>query len=183
MVVLAGRPTQDIAMSARITIEVWSDSHPRRHELVELVDELQQAAWTWVRFEWHRSNHLLVALTGGEVVGFLRFVVQDIGSDDEHALVAYRGEVLTEAKVLSFGVKPTLRRQGIGRALQEGCLREAARLGCYQVRSHSGGEHDENHQLKLAMGFGVHPVIRDTDNRGVYFVMPLRALDFQRGTD
>jgi GNAT superfamily N-acetyltransferase len=167
-------------MRARITIEVWNESHPRRQELVDLVDELQQAAWTWIRFEWHRSNHLLVGLVDGEVVGFLRFVVQDIGSDDEHALVSYHGEVLTEAKVLAFGVKPALRRQGIGRALQEACLREATRLGCYQVRSHSGGEHDENHQLKLALGFGVHPVIRDTDNRGVYFVMPLRALHLRQ---
>jgi GNAT superfamily N-acetyltransferase len=175
MVVLARWPMAGTVPSESMIIESWNESQPRRSELVALVDELQQAAWAWVRFEWHRSNHLLIAQAEGQVVGFLRFVVQDIGSDDEHAPVTHRGQVLTEAKILAFGVKSAFRRQGIGRALQEACLHEAKQLGCYQVRSHSSGEHDENHHLKLAMGFGVHPVIRDGDNQGVYFVMPLRS--------
>ncbi len=80
---------------------------------------------------------------------------------------------LLEAKILAFGVLPAYRRRGIGRALQEAALSEAVRLGCYQVRSYSGGNNGENHRLKLAMGFGVHAVIRGEDREGVYFILPL----------
>jgi GNAT superfamily N-acetyltransferase len=81
---------------------------------------------------------------------------------------------VTEAKILAFGVDSTHQRQGIGRALQEAALHVARTLGCYQVRSYSGGSNEANHHLKLSMGFGVHPVVRGTDTRGVYFVMPLK---------
>jgi GNAT superfamily N-acetyltransferase len=84
------------------------------------------------------------------------------------------GERLIEAKVIAFGVDETHRRKGIGRALQEMLIRRACALHCYQVRSHSGGEHLENHALKLAMGFGVHPIVRGDDDRGAYFILPLR---------
>jgi GNAT superfamily N-acetyltransferase len=98
---------------------------------------------------------------------------QHIGSDAEHETVLLNGVALTEAKVLAFGVIPAQQRQGIGRALQEAALWRAERLGCYQVRSHSSGSHTANHALKLAMGFGVHPIVRGDDKGGVYFVMPL----------
>ena len=41
------------------------------------------------------------------------------------------------------------------------------------MRSHSSRNNRENHRLKLAMGFGVHPVLRGDDREGVYFMMPL----------
>jgi GNAT superfamily N-acetyltransferase len=102
-------------------------------------------------------------------------VTQVIGTDADHDPILFDGTSVTEAKILAFGVDSTHQRQGIGRALQEAALRLARTLGCYQVRSCSGGSHAANHQLKLRMGFAVHPVVRDTDTRGVYFVMPLQA--------
>ncbi len=85
------------------------------------------------------------------------------------------GEELVEAKVLAFGVLAPYRRRGIGRALQQEALQRTRAQGCYQLRSHSGGDHLKNHQLNLSMGFGVHPVVRGADRHGVYFVLPLRT--------
>jgi GNAT superfamily N-acetyltransferase len=85
------------------------------------------------------------------------------------------GETLIEAKIMAFGVASGWRRRGIGRALQEATITHARGLGCYQVRSHSGGKSDANHQLKLAMGFAIHPIVRGEDREGCYFIMPLRA--------
>ena len=81
------------------------------------------------------------------------------------------GKALTEAKIIAFGVPPTHRRQGIGRALQENVLRRARALGCYQVRSVSRWSRQANHQLKLSMGLAVEPMKRDEPS--VAFVMPL----------
>jgi hypothetical protein len=45
----------------------------------------------------------------------------------------------------------------------------------HPLRSHSGGSHAANQQLKLSMGFRVHPIVRDDDARGAYFVLPLQV--------
>ena len=160
-------------MNDALVIEEWEAQHPRWDELVQLVDREHQAQWVAASFAWHRSTHLLVALRDRQVVGFLRFVTQDIGADDDHDPVILDGTVLTEAKVLAFGVTLAYRRQGIGRALQEAAVQHAKALACYQVRSHSAGSYDANHRLKLRMGFGVQPVVRGHDSGGVYFVLPL----------
>ncbi|MCC6168141.1 MAG: GNAT family N-acetyltransferase [Caldilineaceae bacterium] len=159
---------------ADLVIEEWGPTHPRWDELLTVVAELQQTRWLTDRYDWHRSSHFLVAIRGNAITGFLRFVTQTIGPDAECGPVSLDGVALLEAKILAFGVLPVYRRQGIGRALQEACVRRAAQLNCYQVRSHSSGDNIANHQLKLAMGFGVHPIIRGDDRRGVYFVLPLR---------
>jgi GNAT superfamily N-acetyltransferase len=138
------------------------------------VDALDQARWVTIPYEWAHGSHILVALSGSDIVGFLRFVVQDIGAEDGHDPVRMDGRALTEAKVLAFGVSPENRRQGIGRHLQVALLDRAGTLGCYQVRSHSSGENSANHLLKLSMGYAVHPVIRGEDRGGVYFV---KAID------
>lgn len=150
---------------------LWDAAH-------ELGVRLEQKDWLAFRAEWHRSSHLWVATSGGEVVGFLRFVIQSIGPDMDCPEVVMNGERLMEAKILAFGVASEWRRQGIGRALQEAAIIHARKLGCYQVRSHSGGELDANHQLKLAMGFAIHPIVRGKDRQGCYFIMPLRAAPF-----
>jgi GNAT superfamily N-acetyltransferase len=160
-------------MNEELTIEEWNDSHSRWAELFACIDSQQQVPWATSYADWHLSTHMLVAYQGAQIVGFLRFVTQHIGSDAEHETVNFNGVALTEAKVLAFGVIPAQQRQGIGRALQEAALWHAERLGCYQVRSHSSGSNTANHALKLAMGFGVHPIVRGDDTGGVYFVMPL----------
>jgi GNAT superfamily N-acetyltransferase len=160
-------------MSDTLTIEEWELTHPRWGEILQFVEGQAQSQWVAFHADWHRSSHMLVAQHGTQLVGFLRFVTQIIGTDAEHDPITCDGKSLTEAKVLAFGVDSIHQRQGIGRALQEAALRLARTLGCYQLRSHSSGSHTANHQLKLRMGFAVHPVVRGDDTGGVYFIMPL----------
>ena len=159
---------------ADLIVDHWDQTHPRWDELERIAAAVGQSEWFAVRFPWHRSSHVLVALQNGILCGFLRFTIQVIGEEDDCEPIFLDGELLIEGKVLAFAVIEEFRRRGIGRALQVHALEYAARLHCYQMRSHSGGEHAENHQLKLWMGFGVFPIIRGSDHKGVYFVMPLR---------
>ena len=159
-----------------IIIDEWTPTHDRWSELLNLVTQLDQMEWFTFTREWHLSSHVLVAQRGSEIVGFLRFVLQDIGPDMDCPPVAWKGENLREAKVLAFGVLKSLRRQGFGRMLQEALRERAHEVGCYQIRSHSSGDNVENHQLKLSLGYGIHPIIRGDDRRGVYFILPLRTL-------
>lgn len=158
-----------------LLIEEWHESDERWSDLRRVIDALDQARWVDSNFDWHQSSHMFVALDEGEIVGFLRFVTQIIGLEEDHQPVTLSGAELIEAKVLAFGVPPERRNRGIGRRLQEHALQCASQLGCYQIRSHSSGANTENHALKLAMGFAVHPVVRGDDLGGVYFVMPLRT--------
>lgn len=153
-------------------IEHWDFTHPSWSELVQIVANEQQTAWFVAQNEWHHSSHILVALKGDVICGFLRFITQVIGVDSDCDPVLLNGVPLIEAKILAFGVQKEYRRQGVGRSLQTHALNFAAQLHCYQLRSHSSGGNSTNHQLKLSMGFGVHPIIRDDDRRGVYFIMP-----------
>ena len=162
-----------------IVIEEWNLQHPRWSELLALVAQLEQTDWFTFTAEWHLSSHVLVDQRGSELAGFLRFVVQPVGPDMDCPPIVWKGENLREAKVIAFGVLPSQRRQGIGRALQDALQQRARELGCYQIRSHSGGDNLENHQLKLSLGYGVHPIIRGGDKRGVYFILPLRGLERQ----
>ncbi len=155
-------------------IAEWDQAHGRWDELMRIVAELGQSAWVAFAADFHRGSHLLVATHEQAIAGFLRFVVQEIGADDGRPAVTFGGRPLTEAKILAFGVVPACRRQGMGRALQLAAIDHATRLGCYQLRSHSSGRNTANHQLKLSLGFGVHPIVRGDDTTGVYFVMPLR---------
>ena len=163
-----------------ITIEEWQPDHARWSELLALVTELDQMDWLNFTAEWHYSSHVLVAQRNSEPLGFLRFVIQDIGPDMDCPPVQWKGENLREAKVIAFGVLLTQRQQGIGRKLQEALRQWARDLGCYQIRSHSSGDNSANHQLKLSLGYGVHPILRGEDRRGVYFILPLRQLELSR---
>lgn len=158
-----------------VTIEEWTSDHPRWSALLGVVEAQGQSDWLVFHAGWHAGSHVLVAHEAGNVVGFLRYVRQEIGPDAGCPPVELDGVPLTEAKVIAFGVDPARRGEGVGSALQHALLRAAKDQGCYQVRSHSGGEHTANHHLKLMLGFGVHPIVRGDDTRGVYFVMPLQA--------
>jgi GNAT superfamily N-acetyltransferase len=164
-------------------IEEWTAEHPRWSELLGCVAALGQESWFNYSSKWQRSNHVLAACLDGQLGGFLRMVVQAIGADDEHEPVKQGDETLLEGKILAFGVRPEFRRRGSGRRLQEAALALADSLGCYQVRSHSGGESAENHQLKLSMGFGVQPILRGEDHGGVYFIMPLALWKRRQGSE
>jgi GNAT superfamily N-acetyltransferase len=154
-------------------IEEWNATHARWPELLAVIAEQDQTGWADFSADFHWSTHMLVALEEARIAGFLRYVVQPIGPDAGCPPLALAGRVLTEAKILAFGVAPERQRRGIGRALQLRCIGDASERGCYQVRSHSGGDHPANHQLKLALGFGVLPIVRGDDTRGAYYVLPL----------
>jgi GNAT superfamily N-acetyltransferase len=125
--------------------------------------------------EWHLSSHMLVAYCDGTVVGFLRYVIQQIGVEDDLPPVTLDGQPLIEAKVLAFGVAVDARRQGIGRRLQQRLIADARRHGCYQIRSHSGTANQANHRLKLSLGFAIQPVPPHGRRDGAYFLLPLQS--------
>ena len=109
---------------------------PCWQELVEVIGEEGQAKAAFDPFFVRFERHFVAAQQSGRVVGFLMYVVWEIGPHDRrHPIVKRDGKVLTEAKIIAFGVQPAQRRHGIGRALQEHVLRRARALGCYQVRS------------------------------------------------
>lgn len=159
------------------TIVEWDPEHTRWNELLAVVETLRQTNWFTIAAPFHRGSHALVALQDRAIAGFLRFVVQEIGPELDRPPVRLGGQPLLEAKILAFGVLPAFRRRGIGGALQEAAIKRADQLGCYQVRSHSSGENEANHQLKLSLGFGVDPLVRREDTTGAYFILPLRRPD------
>lgn len=160
----------------QVTIEEWGHTHPHWDDLMVVIDAEDQRRWATCSFDFHISSHILVALESDEIVGFLRFAVQAIGPDADCPLLQHQGKTLTETKVLAFGVPVIHQNRGFGRALQIEVISKAKALGCYQIRSHSGGENKANHHLKLSLGYAVHPVVRGDDREGAYFIMPLRTL-------
>ena len=156
------------------TIEELTVDHPDWQQLVQVMDEVGQKSAAFNAHFMPFSRHFVVARQAGDIVGYLMFVVWEIGPHDRNQQpVQHSGDSLTEAKIIAFGVREACRRQGIGRALQERTLQLARDLGCYQVRSVSNYERGANHQLKLSMGFGVEPMEREKPS--LAFVMPLRA--------
>ena len=157
------------------SIEELTADHPDWQEFVALVNDIHQADWAFNPYFEQFSRYFLAAKQDGNVVGFLMFVVWDIGPHDrDHPPLQMDGKTLREVKILAFGVKEGYRRQGVGTALQEYAIKQAEMFGCYQVRSVSGEKHPENHQLKLSMGFAVEPMERD--EKCLAFVLPLKPL-------
>ena len=154
-------------------IEEMTPDHPEWQALVDVIAQENQTGWAFNQHFEQFARYFLAAKQEGKIVGFLMFVVWDIGPNDrDHPLVQLNGKTLREAKIIAFGVKKAYRRRGIGRALQEYTLQRAKELDCYQVRSVSDIDHPENHQLKLSMGFAVEPMEREEPS--LAFIMPLR---------
>ena len=162
-------------MKNSFPIDSWSDDHPRYPELTALITRLGQEDWVAFKADWHLADHMLAALSGGEVVGFLRYVIQEIGVEEDQQPFTFNGETLREAKVIAFGVAPEHRRKGIGRALQERLIEKARAAGMYQIRSHSSAKNIENHRLKLSLGYAMHPLVASRGKDGAYFILPLRT--------
>ena len=162
-------------MSApRSTIQELTPDDRDWPEFVEVVDGERQSRWAFSPDFERFPRRFLMARQDGRIVGFLMYVIWEIGPNDRgHPPLAVDGQPLTEAKIIAFGVRTAYRRQGIGRALQEQVLRSAKAFGCYQVRSVSTGDHPENQQLKLSMGFAVEPMERETPT--LTFIMPIRS--------
>ena len=155
------------------TIEQWLPAHPRWQELADVIEAEKQTQWAFAPFFEQFSRYYLVALQEDSIVGFLMFVVWEIGPHDRgHPLLKINGEPLTEAKIIAFGVPDAYRRQGIGRQLQNETIVRVKQLGCYQIRSVSDEAYQANHHLKLSMGFAVVPMERDEPT--LTFVMKLK---------
>jgi GNAT superfamily N-acetyltransferase len=103
-------------------------------------------------------------------VGVLRFITQRLGEDEERPPIVFKGETLVEAKVISFGVMPENRNQGIGRKLQEQAIQLARELNCYQLRSRSRYHSKANFHLKMSLRSGIQPSLQDDS---VYFIIVL----------
>ena len=156
------------------SIEELTPNHPDWQEFVVLVNDLNQEGWAFNPYFEQFSRYFLAAKQDDTIVGFLMFVVWEIGPHDrDHPPVQIHGKTLKEAKILAFGVKEGYRRQGIGTALQAYTIGQAKLFDCYQVRSVSGENYPENHLLKLAMGFAVEPMERD--EKCLAFVLPLKS--------
>lgn len=141
---------------ADFRIESWREDGPRWAELVELLDAQEQRRWVLPDEQRLRpSSEVLVAVADDRPVGFLVFLVQEIGPPDNCPAFGK-----TEAKVVAFAVRADYRRRGIGTVLQRRALEVARQLGCYQLRSVTDVWRDENRQVKLALGFAVHPTVR-----------------------
>ena len=160
---------------SRLFIEELTTDHPDWQEFVALVADLNQEDWAFNPYFAQFSHYFLAAKQDGIIVGFLMFVVWDIGPHDrDHSPIKIHGKTLREAKILAFGVKEGYRRQGIGTALQEYTIQQAKLFDCYQVRSVSGENYPENHLLKLSMGFAVEPMERN--EKCLAFVLPLKFI-------
>lgn len=147
---------------------------PRWRRFVEVVASLGETETTRINLDVEHfiSSHILVAMVDNEPIGYLRYVVQRLGEDEERPLVKFKDTVLLEAKVIAFAVVPAYQNQGIGRALQHEGIKRAKEQGCYQFRSRSHYDCQANHHLKISMGFGIQPSLQ---NDSLYFVMPLHA--------
>ena len=158
----------------RFSIKELTPDHPDWQEFVALVKDLDQEGWAFNPYFEQFSRYFLAAKQDGTIVGFLMFVIWDIGPNDrDHPPIQMYGKTLREAKILAFGMKEGYRRRGIGTALQEYTIEQARLFDCYQVRSVSSDNHPENHYLKLSMGFAVEPMERD--EKCLAFVMPLKS--------
>lgn len=166
-----------------VRIEEWHAEHPRWNEVTSLIKQLGQTDWVAFNAEWHLSSHMLVAHTTEGLLGFLRYVVQEIGVEEDLSPITLNNAVLTEGKVIAFGVATNKRRQGIGRALQDQLIHDCRARGCFQIRSHSDEANIENYQLKLSLGFAIHPLIRTDRKNGAYFLLPLGTAQDQPSED
>ena len=92
----------EIAEDAQLWPQVWS-----------VVELLNQERYVQVQAEHFRSSHLLVALLGERPIGFLRFVVQRLGEDEERPPIVFRGRTLYEAKIIAFGIQPSLENDSV----------------------------------------------------------------------
>lgn len=169
-------------MITEISINQWTNNHANWLLLCDIIEHLGQTAWVEFHAEWHLQSIMLVAYHENMPLGFLRFVIQHIGTEDDLPAIQYKNNRLSEAKVIAFGVVPEYRRQGIGKALQLAMIDRSRRENCYQIRSHSSLSYTQNHDLKLSLGFGVHPLPSSPKRDGYYFVLPLYQSNAVRNT-
>lgn len=151
-----------------------SDAH---QQLLATAAQLDQARYIPALDETAERSVLLGAVTPDHCIGFLRFVIQVIGQEEQRPpVIGLHGQALTEGYVEAFGVLPAYRRQGIGEALQYAAIAYCRAQHCYQIRSRSPITSVENYALKLKMGYAIHP---SHENDSYYFIKVLEPASRQ----
>ena len=126
---------QGSAAEARVELmDNWNRRWPAATALIErlggreclMVDE---DGWLSAR------QNVLVAIVGGEPIGFLCFSVQPMLR--EGVLVKEDGQVEVEASVDGSGVTPEFDRKKIARQLLEAAMNRALELGCKKFHGKS----------------------------------------------
>ncbi len=140
------------------------------HDLFAVAIQIDQSRYVPATEAHIEESILLGAFVEQQCVGFLRFTIQIIGSDEGRSPIFHLGEPLREGYVMAFAVVPQHRRQGIGQLLQERAIALCQQRGCYQIRSRSPITSHENYALKLKMGYAIHP---SDKNDSYYFIKPL----------
>ncbi len=143
----------------------------RFETLLSLADDvLDQRRYVISAMKTASADRVLGAFDGDRCLGFLRFFVQVIGSEEGRPPVVLNGLALTEGFVEAFGVHREARKRGIGSALQQRAQEMCRALGCYQIRSRSPASSIENYALKVAGGYVLHP---SNENDSYYFLKKL----------
>jgi len=133
-------------------------------------DVLNQDRYLVKQIEHAQETHVVAAFDQERCVGFLRFVIQEIGRDAGRSPVVHDGANLREGFVEAFGVEPSARRCGVGTQLQTFAADRCREAGCHQMRSRSPVTSTENYALKISAGYTIHP---STENDSYYFTKPL----------
>ena len=165
-----GRGTLSVVSDTVQVIEVEFGTE-RFNAVLSLADAvLDQRRHIVAAIETASENRVLGAFDGDRCLGFLRFYVQVLGSEEGRPPVIYNSSPLTEGFVEAFGVHPEARRRGIGSELQRKAQELCRTLGCYQIRSRSPLSSTENYAMKLAAGYALHP---SNENDSYYFLKKL----------
>ncbi len=151
-------------------IEVVSGTDRFEAVLCLADDVLDQRKHIVSAIETASEDRVLGAFDGDRCLGFLRFYVQVVGSEEGRPPVIHNGSPLTEGFVEAFGVHPDARRTGIGSALQRRAQKLCRTFGCHQMRSRSPVSSTENYAMKLAAGYVLHP---SNENDSYYFLKKL----------
>ncbi|MCA9834409.1 MAG: GNAT family N-acetyltransferase [Thermomicrobiales bacterium] len=157
--------------TAKLDFAFVVDEDKRFNSVVELAATiLNQDRYILMEFPEVRESHVIGAFCDDQAIGFLRFLVQDLGKAEGRPPVLRSGKPITEAYIEAFGVHPDWRRQGIGSSLQLVAIDYALRCDCYQVRSRSPVTSEENYSLKIAAGYAIQP---SEQNDSYYFIKKL----------
>lgn len=150
-----------------LTITAPTDKYD---ELLVTAGRLDQAKYISVVRDHYETWTLLGAFDAHQCVGFLRFVIQILGTEEGRTPIVQNDRPLREGYVEAFGVLPEYRRQGIGQCLQECAIKRCKEQGCFQMRSRSPVTSVENYALKIKMGYAIHP---DHEHDSYYFIKTL----------
>ena len=95
-------------------------------QYVDVISGEDQVQWAFNETDERSSRHFVMAKQDGCIVGFIVYVVQEIGRSCTSPLMV-NGGALTEAKIIAFGVQEAYRRQALGGASRN---TSCAKRGC-----------------------------------------------------